>query len=264
MAENQRVFSYLYFKAKELNGKPVIGKYEPLKVRFLYAGVSQIPMGRVHLYSYAPKKFTRVLCLKNGLTNKNLEHKDCPMCKVEQYGTPSNKYYAFVSDLNDNGALKLLEFNWSLGKQIDEIAEIKGRALHDMVFTLSKKGQGKETTYTPLFEEVSEFNVENYFSLLGLEDYPKLVGKSSEKASILDLSLSEMEDFINGKFPWSSTASAEAQPSRKYTMLGTTVTARNEHATVTPPTSAEEVEEFTEDFEDVAEIDDRPKSESFF
>lgn len=261
MAEqNERLFSYLYFVNKKVNGKDQAGKFETLKVRFLYTSVDQIPMGRVHLYNYAPKKFSRVLCLKNGLGKTDLEKTECPMCKTETYGTPSNKYFAFVEDLNDDGALKLLEFNWSLGKQIEEVADIKGRPLHDLVFTLSKKGQGKETTYTPLLEETTKFSVSEYFGLLGLSDYPAIVGAVGDKAPIMQLSKEQMVEFIDGKYPW-STGDGSGN-SRKFTVLGATVTLRNEQTGISTPAEAT-VEELDE-LDELEEIDDTPSKESYF
>lgn len=258
----ERLFSYLYFKNKELNGKAVAGKFETLKVRFLYSAVEQIPLGRVHLYEYSPKKFTRTLCLKNGFNNKEAEKHECPMCDVAMFGTPANKYYAFVSDLEDNGALKLLEFNYSLGKQIDEIAEIKGRPVHDLVFILSKKGTGKETTYVAMLDETSTFNVTEYFGLLGISDYPKIVGSVDDKAPILQLSREAMEDFINGKYPWSANGTTNGTgSSRKFTSLGTTVTVRNEHTKV--DVAGDAVTDINEDAE-IEIVDDAPSSESFF
>lgn len=258
----ERLFSYLYFTNKELNGKKVVGKFDTLKVRFLYSAVEQIPLGRVHLYEYAPKKFTRTLCLKNGFNNKEAEKHECPMCNGAMYGTPTNKYYAFVSDLADNGALKLLEFNYSLGKQIDEIAEIKGRPVHDLVFILSKKGTGKETTYVAMLDETSPFNVTEYFGLLGISDYPKIVGSVEDKAPILQLSREEMEDFINGKYPWSANGTTNgSSSSRKFTSLGTTVTVRNEQVNVV--VDAEDVVAIEED-DEIEIVDDTPSSESFF
>lgn len=274
MEEKTRLFNYLYFKPQTLNGKSIPGKFETLKVRFLYASLEQIPMGRVHLFNYAPKKYTRVLCKKNGLPNKGLDKVDCPMCKTEKYGTPSSKYYAFVSDLNDEGNLKLLEFNWSLGKQISEIAEIKGKPLHDLTFTLAKRGQGKDTTYTPIFEEASTFSVSEYFGLLGLDDYPLIVGKVEDKAPIMDLSLEKMENFIAGQFPWATNE--DGTPSaRSYTVLGTTVTLRNEQNKAFEGKEKEQVNDLDEEvlrktfeedlaeLEETIEVEDTP-SDSFF
>jgi hypothetical protein len=257
----ERLFSYLFFKAKEANGRPVVGKFEPLKVRFLYSAVEQIPLGRVHLYNYAPKKFSRVLCLKNGMTNKQAEKHSCPMCDVERFGTPSSKYYAFVSDLNDDGALKLLEFNYSLGKQLDDVAELKGRPLHDLVFVLSKKGTGKETTYTAMLDETSPFNVTGYFKSLGIADYPALVGGVGDKTPVLQLSAEQMQEFINGNYPWSTGESSTT--TRKFTALGATVTVRNEQTAVDMGDDATEVAQF-EDEESMEIVDDTPSSGSFF
>lgn len=261
MDANERLFSYLFFKPKQVNGKDVPGKFEPLKVRFLYASVEQIPAGRVHLYNYAPKKFTRVLCLKNGKNKTEMDKHDCPLCKVERFGTPSNKYFAFVSDLNDGGALKLLELKWSVGKQLDEIAEIKGKPLHDMVFTISKKGEGKDTTYTPMFDEVSPFSVTDFFASLGISSYPTLVGPVNAKTPIMELSAQQMTDFVNGQYPWSSGEGATQ--SRKMTVLGSQVTVRNEQTSVAMPSPTTDiVDDLDEDA--ISYVDDTPKETSFF
>ena len=257
----ERLFSYLFFKAKESNGRPVPGKFEPLKVRFLYSAVEQIPLGRVHLYNYAPKKFSRVLCLKNGMTNKQAEKHHCPMCDVERFGTPSSKYYAFVADLNDDGALKLLELNYSLGKQLDDIAELKGRPLHDLVFILSKKGTGKETNYTAMLDETSAFNVTGYLKSLGLADYPPLVGEVGAKTPVLQLSKEQMQEFIEGNYPWSTGESSSS--TRKFTALGSTVTVRNSQTDIDMGDVATEVAPFADE-EEVEIVDDTPSSGSFF
>ena len=259
----ERLFNYLFFKAKEANGRPVLGKFEPLKVRFLYSSVEQIPLGRVHLYNYAPKKFSRVLCLKNGMSNKEAEKHSCPMCDVERFGTPSSKYFAFVTDLNDDGALKLLEFNYSLGKQIDEVAELKGRPVHDLVFILSKKGTGKETTYTAMLDETSQFSVSDYFKGVGITDYPQIVGQVGDKTPILALSKEQMVEFIDGKFPWSDGSYSEGSSTRKFTSLGATVTVRNSQTAVDVEDVAEEVTTFADE-ESMEIVDDTPSSGSFF
>lgn len=260
---DEKTFGYLYFTPKEVNGKPQPGKFNTLKVRFLYTSTEQIPMGRVHLYEYLKGKFTKVLCLKNGLTAKQLDKTDCPLCKISKYGTPSNKYYAFVSDLNDDGALKLLEVNWSLGKQLDDICELFGKPLHDIVFTLSKKGVGTDTSYTPVPEQSKDdtpFNVAEYFAMLGLEDYPPLLGTSH--VPILQLDEQQMQAFIEGEFPWSSDTQADGTPKRKRVMLGgSMVTLRNEQ--VASVQEDDDVVEDVEEMEDVV-IDDTPRKGGFF
>lgn len=261
MADTEkRLYSYLFFKAKEVNGKTQPGKFDTLKVRFLYASMDQIPFGKVHLYSYAPKKVTRVYCLNNDKTKKELDKANCPLCQTEQFGIPSGKFYAFVTDENDDGALKLLEFNWSLGQQIDEIANIKGRPLHDMVFTLSKKGIGKDTTYTPIFEEVSKFDVADYFATLGINDYPIIVGTVADKAPILSLTYEQIQDFIDGQYPWST---GEGATQRKFTHLGSTVTLRGGQTEIETPKDAEIVETI-EDGEPLEYVADTPKTDTKF
>lgn len=258
----ERLFGYLYFKPKTLNGKVVDGKFEPLKVRFLYAAVEQIPMGKVHLYSYADKKFSRVLCLTNGLNKVQSAKVSCPMCDEDRFGTPSNKYYAFVEDLNDGSSLKLLEFNYGLGKQLDEIAEITGRPLHDLTFTITKKGKGTDTTYTPIMEDKSAFSVSDYFEFLNITDYPKIVGPVGERCPIMILSAEQMTDFIDGKYPWSDGNTEYAESTRKYTTLGAQVTVRGDTARTlasNTPAPKEEVDEV--DVEAVADFSDNT---SFF
>lgn len=245
--QKERVFSTLYFTQQEKNGVKVAGKFKPLKIRFLYQDIEQIPMGRVHLFNYMSGKYTKVLCLKDGKSRKELETTKCPMCDVDKFGTPSSKLHAFVQDLEDDGKLKLFEMSWTLSKQIDAMAELKGLPLHDMVFYISKQGSGKETTYTPMFDGVDKFDVAKYMKSLGLTDYPQLVGAPADRAPIMALSAEQMSEFIAGNFPWSNNEGGD-NPKRKFTSLSSTVTIhggsnQNEVAQTLSDNSFEEEEE---------------------
>lgn len=220
--QKERVFSTLYFTQQKKNGVDVPGKFTPIKIRFLYQDIEQIPMGRVHLYNYMSGKYTKVLCLKDGKSRKELETTKCPLCVVDKFGTPSAKLHAFVQDLEDDGKLKLFEFSWTLAKQIDAMAELKGLPLHDMVFYVTKNGTGKETTYTPMFDGVDKFNVAKYLDSLGLNQFPQLVGSPSDRAPIMALSAEQMSEFIAGNFPWSNGDGGNSK--RRFTSLSSTVT----------------------------------------
>lgn len=259
----EKVFSYLYFKAKELNGKVVPGQFEQLKVRFLYRAMSEIQAGRVHMYNYSAGKFSKIVCLKNDAKSKaEVEKIDCPLCKREKFGTPATKFFAFVVDLNDDNKLKLLEINFSLGKAIDDLAEIKGAPLHDMVFTLVKKGIGKDTTYLPMWEETTKgFSVSEYFGLLGLSKYPQIVGKVEDRAPVMVLSREQIDNFIAGKYPWSTNEDG-ASTTKKYAVLGSTVTLRGEHNAIAEDLGADELpSEFNTTTEEVESVDEES---SFF
>lgn len=264
-----KVFDYLYFKPTQSNGKDVKGKFEPLKVRFLYASMESIQLGRVHMYEYSPKKYSKVLCLRNGLRKDDLEKTDCPLCDKETWGTPAPKYFAFVQDMNDDGKLKLLEMNYSLGKAIDEIADYKGLPLNDMIFTLIKKGVMKDTTYLAMFEEKSPCNVGEYFESLGLKDYPAIVGLTGERTPVTMLTHTQIVDFIGGKYPWST---GEGSTQRKSTLLGATVTTRGESAKAELPAEAEDIVDMklpeadeSANPDDDSVFDDKPKTkDSFF
>jgi hypothetical protein len=135
--------------------------------------------------------------------------------------------------------------------------------LHDIVFTLSKKGINKETTYTPIAEPSKEnkpFDVAEYFALLGLDDYPKMLG--TDHVPILQLDEKQMTDFMNGTFPWSTGLREDGTPMRKRVILGgSTVTLRNEQTNL-----VNEDEEVVEEVDELDEnlLDDAPKAGGFF
>lgn len=262
-----RLFEYLYFKPVQMNGTDVPGKYHPLRVRLLYASMEQVPAGRVHLYEYAKKKYSSVLCLHNGETTTALKSSGivCPMCAQERYGTPSTTYYAYVIDMEDN-KFKLLKLNWGTGTQIDAVATLKAKPLHDLVLVISKQGVGKNTTFTVIPDEVSKFSVADYFQDLGLTTYPPLVGKPGERTPILALSASQMTDFLGGKYPWSS---GENFTPKKHAVLGSTVTEHVENpkisAAIEGAKTSEEAPVTEDDAEDAKDFeDDAPTPKHFF
>ena len=255
--ETQRPYKMLYFENQEVNGKKQSGKFKPLRVRFLYPSIESIPLGRTHLQKYGNNgRFARILCLNNGKPKAELSKDNCPLCKASSYDIPSNKYYAFVEDLNDGSALKLLEFNWGLGKQLDEIAEIKGRPLHDLVFTLSKKGEKLDTSYTPILEDTSKFDVAEYLGLLGLEDFPQLTG--IDHVPILQLTEEQIVNFLKGIYPW---ASKDGGDYKKRTVLGgVTVTVRGAQTAIVD----EEEDDVVDEVDDFEATNDRPSPTGFF
>jgi len=239
----ERKFTSLYFTQEERNGAKVPGKFNSLKVRFLYTAVEQIPMGRAHLYEYSKGKYSKVLCLKDGVAKKDLDKVHCPLCEVDRFGTPASKLFAFVQDINDGGKLKLLEFSWTLCKQIDVLTEEFGVPLHDIIFTLKKTGSGKDTTYTPIPMGQEKFSVANYLMDLGLDNLPSIVGTPADNPSPAMLSLTEeqIKDFINGKYPWSTQTGDDGAPKRKFASLtGGTITV---HGTADTPISKKLEEE---------------------
>lgn len=268
----ERAFSTLYFKQKELNGKPQDGKFETLRVRFLYNSISEIQAGRVHLYKYATSKFSKVLCLRNGLSKAKLDTVDCPLCVAEKFGTPSTNYYAFVEDLADDNKLKLFEMKWTLGKTIEEIADVKGKPLHDLVFILSKKGTGTATTYTAILDGEEKFSVRDYYASLGLSSEPTIVGPVADRAPIMALTREQIIDFMDDKYPWSTGERGEST-TKKMNVLGSVVTTRGEASAAAPSiatqpgaSSIPELDDLdiTDEDDEVEEIDDRPSPSSFF
>lgn len=222
---DRKYLTRLYFKPKQSNGKPIVGKNEVLTVRFLYDSPLQIPQGRVHLYSYAKGKYTNVLCLKNELTKNNLDKVHCPLCEVERYGTPSKRLWALVEDIED-GEIKLIDLPWSVLSQLEAVVETKAVPLHDLIFQLTKSGTGKETTYAAIFDEKSKFNVRDFLISKGYDKDPAIVGKAGDRAPIMALTEKQMEEFINGNYPWSnnsSTSNGDGSPKKSYTVLGSSV-----------------------------------------
>lgn len=253
---NERKYGSLYFEKEEVNGKKSIGQYKPIRIRLLYADVEQIPMGRAHLFEYSSGKYAKVLCLNDGKSKKDTKVENCPLCAHDRFGTPASKLFAFVSDLNDDGKLKLFEFSYTLGKQLSEMANEMGTPLHNIEFTIRRSGTNKETTYTPIPKNIKEFSVKDYFFDLGLDEYPKLAGAPSDRPAILQLSYDQIEKFIDGDYPWSS---GEGATKRKFTSLtGATTTIHGLGETSNAIASSkdfDEVSDVSEDF-DLAVDDD--------
>lgn len=257
---NERKYSSLYFEKAEVNGKKVEGQYKPLRIRLLYADVEQIPMGRTHLFEYSSGKYAKVLCLNDGKSKKDTKVENCPLCAHDRYGTPASKLFAFVSDLNDDGKLKLFEFSYTLGKQLAEMAEEAGAPLHNIEFSIRRSGTKKETTYTPFPKSITPFSVKDYFFDLGLDDYPKLVGAPNDRAAILQLSYEQMDKFIDGDYPWSS---GEGSTKRKFTSLtGATTTIHGLGETANVVASSDEFDEVGE-FDTNLDVTDEPSGGLF-
>lgn len=244
MAEKtERAYSFLYFKQKlDAKGNKEAGKYEHLKVRFLYRDPESIQRGRVHTHFYRQGKAPiRVMCLRDGIyPDEKMNKVDCPLCKLERFGTPGNKYFAWVEDLNDDGKLKLLmDIPYQMIKTLNTIVEMKAVPLHDLTFTLIKDGIGKAVTYTPMFDEKSKFNVAEFFQANGLADYPKLTGPKD--TPIFSLTHAQMLDMVdNGKMPWGTGENGEST-TRKYTAMGSNITVYGDSNT--PNLTSEGVEE---------------------
>lgn len=249
MAEQtERAYSFLYFnKSKNAKGDIITGKYDHLKVRFLYQGADGIQRGRVHTHFYRQGKApVRVLCLKDGIyPDEKMAKVDCPLCKIEKFGTPGNKYFAWVEDLNDDNKLKLLmDIPYQVIKTLNTIVDMKAVPLHDLTFTIIKDGVGKGMTYTPMFEEKSKFNVADFFQAVGLSDYPKLSGP--DHTPILSITHAQMLDMVdNGKMPWSTNSEGETT-TRKYTGMGANITVYGNEDTPNLAT-AEGVDDITDD-----------------
>lgn len=252
----KKYLNRLYFKPKQVNGKPVAGKNEVLTVRFLYDSPLQIPQGRVHLYSYAKGKYTNVLCLKNELTKNNLDKVHCPLCENERYGTPSKRLWALVEDIAD-GDIKLIDLPWSILSQLEAVVETKAVALHDLVFQLTKSGTGKETTYAAIFDEKSRFNVRDFLISKGYDNYPAIVGKAGDRAPIMALTEQQMEDFLKGNYPWSNNSNgsgSDGAPKKAYTVLGSSVVVHGDAGDAFKEELVEDDSEFVE--EDLTSDDD--------
>lgn len=239
-------FGTAYFKQKvSPSGVKIAGSFEPLKVRLLYSHISQIGAARVHQYWYSDKRSQRVICLTDGLSKADAASCDCPMCKVGKYpGRGIFRYFAFVQDLNATGDekdkhLKMLEIPYTLAEQMQETADVLAVPLHDIIFTITKKGVKTDVNYTPIPEKDAGFDVQVFLGKLGLNEFPVFVSDTS--GFLLKLDKQGMTNFINGIFPWGSGAGGEGGAESKerfYTPIGSTVTV---HSSNSPMQESKEV-----------------------
>jgi hypothetical protein len=111
-----------------------------------------------------------------------LGKEECPLCKEK---SPAVKFMVWVIDREDGG-LKILEFGYTVTKQLAKLANDKDYGIDGSGFpydiNIVREGSGKETTYsvipgrknTPLTEEEIKMVDE-------LEDLNEIVEKKKEK-----------------------------------------------------------------------------------
>lgn len=170
-------------------------------VRFDYDNPSEFLLLDVHTLPSSNNRFVKVNCLREAGESWD----KCPFCSERMQRT--SRFYAKVLQYTtQDGKIVAQPCAWdapmSVVAQLNAIYhDYEPKPLRDIIFKISKSGEGRNVTYT-----VTAANPERYNPSVYVADFSGFEGFKFAGSSYLNKTFSEMNYYIdNGSFPETAT-----------------------------------------------------------